>query len=145
MIEPSPEPFLGLLREYGNEDRIQLVCGAVGLDRSITRFHATADALTTSDEGNFDRWRSAGGFYGSFYAPRITIPEIVSRFGDFDFVSIDAEGSSVDLLHALLATEMRPACICVEYDARSEECMESAAGRGYQLLYTSAENAVFAR
>lgn len=145
MVEPSPEPLLVLLREYGNEDRIQLLSGAVAVDRSITRFHATSDALTTSSEESYERWKGVGGFYGSFYVPVITIPEILHSFGEFDFVSIDAEGSSVDLLHALLATEMRPACICVEYDFRSEECMEAAASKGYRMLYTSSENVVFAR
>ena len=39
---------------------------------------------------------------------------------------------------------MRPAAICVEYDFRSEECMEAAAAKGYRMLYTSSENVVFA-
>jgi hypothetical protein len=46
IIEPSPEPFLNLLKEYGNEDRVSLICAAVGFERTLTRFWATADALT---------------------------------------------------------------------------------------------------
>lgn len=146
MVEPSPEPFLNLLREYGLNHQIQLVCGAVGVDHLITRFYASSDALTTSNEENYERWQAVGGFYGSFYVPVITISDIIERFGDdFDFVSIDAEGNSVDLFHALLATDMRPKCICVEHDSRSDECMAAAAGKGYRLLYTSGENMVFAR
>lgn len=145
MVEPSPEPFLGLLREYGKEERIQLVCGAAGTVNTITRFWVTADALTTSDENNFEKWKGVGGFYGSLYTPTVTMAEIVDRFGDFDFVSIDSEGSSADLLHALLAAESRPICICVEYDRRAEECCQLASDKGYRALYTSAENLVFAR
>jgi FkbM family methyltransferase len=145
LIDPSPEPFMGLLREYGMEDRVQLVCAAVGLSRSIERFHATADALTTSNRINYERWKSLGGFYGSFYTPMITIPEILTQFGDFDFVNIDAEGASVDLFHALLATEMRPAAICVEYDFGAQQCMDAADKKGYRMLYSSSENLVFGR
>jgi FkbM family methyltransferase len=146
MVEPSPEPFLNLLREYGLNHQIQLVCGAVGVDHFITKFQASSDALTTSNEQNYERWKAVGGFYGSFYVPVITIPDIIERFGDdFDFVSIDAEGNSVDLFHALLATEIRSKCICVEYDSRADECIAAAAGKGYRLLYTSGENMVFAR
>ena len=146
MIEPSPEPFLGLLREYGLNHQIQLVCGAVGVDHSITRFYATSDALTTSSEGNYERWKGIGNFYGSFYVPVITIGDVIERFGDdFDFVNIDAEGNSVDLFHALLATDMRPKCICVEYDSHADACVESAIAKGYRALYTSGENMVFAR
>lgn len=145
MVEPSPEPFLGLLREYGNEDRVSLVNGAIGVKRAIARFHATADALTTSSETNYELWKKVGGFYGAFHAPLITLPEILRHFGEFDFVSIDAEGTSVDLMHELLATEMRPVCLCVEYDARGQECMDAGARAGYRVIYTSAENVVFAR
>lgn len=145
MVEPSPEPFLGLLREYGPENRIQLLCGSVGVLSEITRFHATADALTTSRDANFELWKDRGGFYGSFFSNSVTFSQIRDSFGDFDFVSIDAEGTSVDLFHELLATDMRPACICVEYDDRGMECTDAGTAKGYRILYTSGENVVFGR
>jgi FkbM family methyltransferase len=145
MVEPSPEPFLGLLREYGNDPRIQLICGAVGTERTIAKFHATADALTTSSEESYARWREAGGFYGSFYAPVIPLEELLHQFGDFDFVSIDTEGTSVALFYALLSTAMRPRCICVEHDGQADECRSRAAAAGYRELYFSGENLVFAQ
>jgi FkbM family methyltransferase len=145
MVEPSPGPLLSLLMEYGDEERIRLVSGAVGVQRELTRFHATSDALTTSNLGNYELWKGNGGFFGSFYVPVMTFPDIIRQFGEFDFVSIDAEGTSVDLMHGLLATEMLPTCLCVEYDARGRECMDAAARHGYHAIYTSAENIVFAR
>lgn len=145
MIEPSPEPFLGLLREYGNDPRIQLICGAVGAERAIAKFHATADALTTSSEESYARWREAGGFYGSFYAPVLPLEEILQQFGAFDFVSIDTEGTSVAIFEVLLNTAMRPRCICVEHDGNADECRRRGAAEGYRELYFSGENLVFAR
>jgi FkbM family methyltransferase len=145
MIEPSPEPFLGLLKEYGQEPRIDLICAAVGFERTMSRFYATADALSTSSEENYEKWKESGGFYGSFYTPVVTISEILNQFGAFDFVSIDAEGTSVDLFHALLATAMRPAAICVEHDNRIVECTAKAQAEGYRMVYMNGENMVFAR
>jgi FkbM family methyltransferase len=145
MIEPSPEPFLGLLREYGSVPRIQLICGAVGAERAIAKFHATADALTTSSEESYARWHKAAVFYGSFYAPVIALEELLHQFGDFDFVSIDTEGTSVALFHALLGTAMRPRCICVEHDGQADECRSRDAAAGYRELYFCGENLVFAR
>jgi len=58
-------------------------------------------------------------------------------------VSIDTEGTSVDLLHVLLATEMFPRCICVEHDGRAVEAQMAAQKRGYKQVYASAENLVF--
>lgn len=146
LVEPSPEPFLSLLREYGNEPRVKLVSAAVDHGPEILlKFRASADALSTSSETNYQIWKDVGGFYGTFYSPTVTIPDLIETFGVFDFVSIDAEGTSVDLLHALLATEMRPDCLCVEYDLRSEECLSAAGRAGYHAIYSNAENMVFAR
>jgi FkbM family methyltransferase len=144
LIEPSPEPFLGLLKEYGEDPRVTLICAAVGFERTMTRFYATADALSTSSEENYAKWKHCGGFYGSFYIPVITIDEILNQFGAFDFVNIDAEGTSVDLFHALLATAMRPRCVCVEHDDRIVECSARAQAAGYKPVYVTGENMVFA-
>jgi hypothetical protein len=145
LVEPSPEPFLGILKEYGKEDRIELLLAGVGRNSAITRFHATADALTTSNVEQFEKWKGTGGFYGSFHAPIVTVKDIFDRFGRADFVSIDAEGSSVDLLHDVLASDMDPLCICVEYDNRNQEAIDAATAKGYTVLYTSAENLVLGR
>lgn len=142
LIEPSPEPFLGLLREYGNDPRITLISGAVARDRSILRLHCSSDALTTGCEENFERWKEVGGFFGVFHVPTITVPEILNQFGAFDMVSIDAEGSSVEIFECLLATAMRPRCICVEHDGEVDSCAAAAALAGYRATYISSENVV---
>jgi FkbM family methyltransferase len=143
IVEPSPEPFLNLLKEYGNEDRVSLICAAVGFERTLTRFWATADALTTSSFENVEKWKNVAGFYGTFYCPMITLADITNQFGGFDFVSIDTEGTSVDLFHALLKTGMRPRCICVEHDSREVECAQAAQAANYRQAYMSPENIVY--
>lgn len=145
MIEPSPEPFLGLLKEYGKEPRIDLLCAAMGFEREgIVILHATADAVSTTDEAVHALWKDAGGYYGKFWTPIVTWNKIMTQFGRFEFVNLDAEGISVDLLHALLATEMMPACICVEHDGRTNEAIEAATGRGYKVVYGNGTNLVLA-
>lgn len=145
MVEPAPEPFLALLKEYGNEERVKLICAAVGFERGLSRLHATADAVSTTDEAQFEKWRTAGGYYGSFFTPTISIRDILNQFGDFDFVSIDAEGQSVALFRDLLSTGMLPRCLCVEYDDKLNECLDIAMRCGYRLVYKSVENLVFGR
>lgn len=144
LVEPSPEPFLGLLKEYGNDERIELLCMAIG-DRGYARFHASADALTTCSTINYERWREAGGFYGRFWASVVSIQSIIENFGPFDFVSIDTEGTSVQVFQDLLLCGARPACICVEHDFKNVETLEIAKQAGYREVYFSGENQVFAR
>lgn len=143
LIEPSPEPFLQLLREYGTEPRITLLSSAVGVEPDITLFYASADAVSTSSEDNYQKWREVGGFYGTFYAPVLSLADILHKFGQFDFVSIDTEGSSTDLFRELLRLSVQPLCICVEHDGRIKECHLLAAASGYSCIYQSAENVIY--
>lgn len=171
MIEPSPGPFLNILRScsncgatpaeihgerkaptcecgstgrYGNDPRLDLICAAVAVGRTgLLKLHATDDAVSTSEESGFERWKSIGGYYGSFWTPIISLQQILNQFGDFDFVSIDSEGTSVDLFIDLLRFAMRPKCICVEYDDRLAECTDAAGVAGYRQVYRSGENCVF--
>ena len=151
LVEPSPEPFIGLLREYGNEERISLVCAYVGGMETLAQFHASADALTTSSPQNFEKWREIGGFYGRFYSPRVELDYLMERFGEFDFVSIDAEGSSVEIFSDLLHLPRfidgvgLPRCVCVEHDNRTVEIWGLIAGTGYRQVYFSGENVIFVR
>lgn len=147
LVEFSPEPLAGLIKEYGDEPRIKIIAAAVGLQHTLTKFHVSADALSTSNEENYERWRAQGAFYGSLYVPTITLEDINE---EFDFVSIDTEGTSADLFKELLdlcvsGRQPLPRCICVEFDNRADECERAASAAGYRKVYESEENLVFAR
>ncbi len=149
LVEPSPEPFLSLLKAYGgNDDRsdpgaITLICAAVTLEPGLVKLHATADAVSTTSEAWLEKWRETGGFYGSFLTPAITMEDIFSRYGNFDFVNIDAEGVSVDLFMRMLDLDARPKCCCVEIDAgRHEELEARSQAEGYRIVYENSNNAV---
>ncbi len=145
MIEPSPEPFLALLKTYGNEPRITLICAAVGFERCMVKFHATADAVSTSSEEVYKQWKTAGGYYGSFYAPQFRLEELFNQFGGgFNFVNFDAEGISVDIARRFLELEQRPQCFCVEHDGRIVEISRRAQQAGYSAVLTNGTNIVFA-
>jgi len=150
LIEPSPGPLRNLVKEYGSwktpanqVERVMVLCAVVGLEHSVVNIAVTDDAVSTTQEGKAEVWRERGGYIGSMLIPSLTIADILNRFGDFDFVNIDTEGTSVDLLKVLLATEMFPRCICCEHDNRLVEAMQAAQGRGYKTAYTSRENIVF--
>jgi FkbM family methyltransferase len=147
LVEPSPEPFLALLKEYGYDERIILIQAAVATERGLTPFHASADAVSTSESSNYERWKDHAAFQGRFYVPSITLGDIFNQFcgESFDFVNIDTEGTSVNLLHTLLKTEMFPRCVCVEHDSRIEEIVSVGASKGYRAVLTTVENVVLAR
>ena len=144
LVEPSPGPLKNIIREYGNDERIKIIAGAIGFERKIVRFEASDDGLTTSEPANFKKWQQVGGFYGSFWVPMITLDELLFQFGAFDFVNIDTEGTSAAILKVLLETQMRPRAICVEHDGEMVETVTMATAVGYHLEFLSGENAVLA-
>ncbi len=141
LIEPSPMCVRNLVREYGNKEGMTVICAAVSLDSQFVKLNITDDGLST--ETISEAWRDKGGYFGHMFIHSMTIADILNRCGAFDFVSIDTEGTSIDLFQALLATEMFPQCICVEHDGRVIEAMQAARARGYHSVYESAENLVF--
>jgi FkbM family methyltransferase len=145
VVEPSPGPLKSLIQEYGSENGpVTVVCAAVG-GNGLVRMYVTDDAVTTDSERVHDLWKDEGGYYGIFYAPQISAAKLVTYFGPFDFINVDTEGSSVDILKDLLeVSPRRPACICVEHDNRSEEIDDLASKHGYSIVYGNGNNIILA-
>ncbi len=145
MLEPSPEPFLSLLKEYGKEPRIGLILAAVTLsEMHFSKFHATADAVSTSDPANYEKWKDHADFTGEFWSAAVSLKEI-EGLGPFDFVDIDSEGTSVQIFIRVLEWSALPTCICVEHDGEIEKVRGLAAAHGYRELYFNGTNLVFGR
>lgn len=155
LIEPSPGPLRNLVKEYavnhfagrmdGAPSRVTVLAAAVAVEPGIVELTVTDDAVTTSEPAKAELWKEKGGYIGKMSIPGITIGQILGQYGEFDFVNIDTEGTAVDLLKVLLATEMFPKCICVEHDSRFVEAENAGRARGYRVLYMSGENIVFGR
>jgi FkbM family methyltransferase len=148
MVEPSPEPFVALLKEYGNDPRVTLIHAAVGLTDGLKRMYATADAISTTDEEFRATWEASGHkFTGSFWCPRVTPMDIQNTLGGllFDFVNIDTEGNSGHLLMECLRLNLGPEVYCVEHDHKHEKLTRLAEPHGYRWVATTGENLILAK
>jgi FkbM family methyltransferase len=147
LIEPSPTPVRNLARAYKDRADIDVLMGAVDpLEPRLMQMMITDDAVSAeAGSQQVKTWAEAGNYFGRLWVQCFTIDQILSRWGAFEFVNIDTEGTSVDVLKVLLATEMLPKCICFEHDGRYIEALQAARPRGYQSIYESTENVVLAR
>lgn len=146
LVECSPGPARDLIREYSNWPGVEVIAAAVGFDRSCVKIHATDDAVSTSSAQNLEIWRSAGGYYGQFWAPQIRLEDIFNQFGGgFEFINFDTEGSSVELFVECLRLECRPKCACIEHDGRIAELAGHAQAAGYMTQLINGTNMVVAR
>jgi FkbM family methyltransferase len=130
---------------YGFEKRITFVAAAVGLEPGFVSIDVTDDALSTSDVGSREKWDALGGFYGTLMVPVITLEDIGNRFGGFDFINIDVEGHSTDLLLKMLELDWQPSCIVVETDGRDAAILAAATPKHYSCVYGNGQNIVLVR
>jgi FkbM family methyltransferase len=145
MIEPAPGPMRSLLTEYGNEPRITLIQAAVVHEAALVALHVSEDAVSTTDGAQFEKWKESAAFTGLMLVPGITLPQISNQFGGFDFINIDAEGTSVDLFLEALKLGWEPRCFCVEHDDRLAELLTAATGKSYVATATNACNVVLVK
>lgn len=146
MVEPSPRPFAGLVADYGDCDRIMLINAAVAFEPGSIKMYLTDDAVSTSDIATFEKWNNIAAFHPGMYdIPAITLEQIYDAHGYFDFINIDAEGMSVDLLIHRVLNGPLPRCICVEFDDRLPEVLSTATVKGYSCTYSSGENVVLVK
>jgi len=130
---------------YGFEKRIAFVSAAVGLEAGFATIDVTDDALSTSDAGSREKWDEIGGFYGTLMVPLITLEDIANRFGGFDFINIDVEGHSTDLLLRMLVLGWQPKCVCVETDGRDSAILAAATPLHYKCTLGNGQNMVLVR
>ena len=137
MVEPSPGPMHKLLQEYGKNERITLIQAVVSAERWFppSRIQITDEAVSTTEGIVYETWKDRIPYLGTLLVPNLPIRTLLSVFGPFDFVNIDAEGASGELLIALLSAtshERKPSkCICVEHDGSADGLREFAEGYGY--------------
>lgn len=64
----------------------------------------------------------------------------------FDFVSIDAEGFDIKILEQMNLQEIGVRLLCIEWNSKPDVKVDiEKLMNGYKIIYTSAENLIFAR
>ncbi len=143
MIEPDPKMSEKLIREYANEQRVQVVQTAVAVEPGIY-------PLQVSDQPSSTIMfpppkRDDVTFYGYVLVPALT-PEMISlKWGGFDFVNVDAEGMSGNIFLRMMQLDWEPRCFCVEHDERTTELLNAATAKGYHCTYTNGTNLILVK
>lgn len=155
MVEPAPIAFAKLKQLYGDTKKgcFYLYDCAIGLHNGKTTLHDSGSLLKTGDtslvstivEEETKRFSSVlsytpvevNVFKWKTFLNRLKIKK-------FDFMSIDCEGVDADILDQMDVTEVR--CLCIEWNGH-ENLKERFSKKmdGFKIIYTSAENLIFAR
>ncbi len=146
LVEPSPECFVGLMQAYGGNPRIQLVNALLTTkSEALTEFHSSPDAVGTCNEKNFKTWTGHAKFT-TIYVPSLPVNKLIAALDlKADFVSIDAEGESFDLLKEIDLDRLGCSLVCVEIDNHGDEASKWFAERNFSVIACTGENFIAKR
>ncbi len=152
MVEASLSAFRDLLRHHGGNPRVALIHGPLAVASGLTPWWEHSAAI----EGSLDRRASMASTtiedqatrvhaidlnqnpkqaadakrWQHFYQPQFTVDDLVKVLPPpYDFISIDTEGTSVDILEAMDLERLRTSIVCAEHNEKSAYVPDSLRGR----------------
>ncbi len=144
LVEPSPASFARMMENAKGFDLTLINALVDPRVEGLVHFYANDDAVATTEEKNKKIWEGHVKFT-DIWACSVKLETILNSFGPFDFISIDTEGTSVDLLKAI-NFDVKPCnLVCVEYDAREEETRAHFDLHGFDVIHKTAENLIARR
>lgn len=131
-IEASPNLATGLEQRFAREieaGRCSVLRVGVGNREGTLPFHLSLNPLWHS----FDREMAArAGEVETIHIPVRKLADVISEFGQPEFVKIDVEGADFDCLQSLAASDQRPHFLSCEADSdRGGEMILILIGMGY--------------
>ncbi len=147
LVEPSPECFIRLIESYRNDPRIVLVNALLtAKSDALVKFYSSPDAVGTSCEENYKTWKGHASF-AEIYVPALPIQKLIDGLSitHLDFINIDSEGTSFELLKALDLVKLKCSMVCVEYDRHEIPIRSHLNGVGFGITLQTDENLVATR
>jgi len=149
LVEPEPRLFLELLTHLKDNPKVILFNVAVSRRGQICQFFRTNDFLSTVNR-NFAKALEEKFSFATYFIRTISIEELLNFTGFVDFISIDTEGTSVELTLSLPEEFLKNLkLICVEYNSVVSDfnlvCDFLRKASFTKLLYKSAENVLLGK
>ena len=150
-VEPSPKAFVKLKGLYKNRRDVYCYNFAIGHTNKPIRFFESGSLINKNDVALVSTYltHEKGRFEATVKYEEIQVKcfrwkTFLNRlkFKTFDFVSIDTEGMELIILEQMDLTDVK--MICVEWNGKNKEKFDSFMS-GFNLVYTSAENLIYAR
>ncbi len=123
---------------------MRLVQAAVTVAGGLVDLMVTDDAVSTADRNQYEEWKKVTSFRGALTVPSLSMAEVFNQFGaGVEFLSIDTEGTSVDLFAEMIRLGPRPRVVCVEHDSRFVELTQFAEKGHYRMVTENGTNRIY--
>lgn len=148
LVEPSPTVFDKLLENTTEmQDRVSLWNTAVAVQSSVVDFtDSMGDYISTLSQEHLNKW-AAHLNWRKFKVKTVTVAELLEAEGmQFDFITIDVEGTNWEILKALPNEVLESArMVCIEYDQWMTAMKNYLSPFGFKVIHQNGENLIFVK
>jgi hypothetical protein len=150
MVEMSPYGLVDLLKAYKDNERIRIVAGAVTIGAqppaSVWLMPKDAEndgAISTTETWHRDKWAGrVSGKHIAMTAATLSMTELMWMLPpQIDLVSIDTEGTSVQIASAFDFDRFGVKAVVLEHDGAQEIAMPAS----FRVAAMNTENVIFVR
>ena len=147
LVEPSPWAFAEAAKLHANNPNVTLVNAAIGTERRMVKFYEAAGTqYSSTSEKSKARWVNEKLDWREYWVSQIKVSDLINAVGaSADVLSIDCEGTSVDILMNCPLSTWSPKVVIVEHDMKCEAIAAWMRARDYRIQDLSGENCVFVK
>lgn len=147
MVEASPQCFHSLQNNYRNVVGVKLVCCAMGVERGLILFYDSGGAVASLNKDHMEKWKNDQKDFMEIYVPVVAPVDLLKTLpGPYSFISLDIEGSSIDVLAVfpdLRTLGVELICIEVAEGADSDRTHHIMCNWGYSFWLRTEENVFY--
>ena len=145
-VEPSPDCFTSLMKNYEGNPRVTLLNACVGTNPGLIKFYNSGGAVATTNREHYERWSQHQKDFREIYIPSIPFSSILREWPNdkYDFLSIDTEGSDWDILVQIPLQALGVKMICIEYGSNFDAIGGYLKTHGFRLIHQNGENVIYA-
>ena len=144
-VEPSPTVLPGLLRNVAGWP-VRVVPQAIGPTPGKVTWHECGDGVATTSKRHRDRWKEKVA-YTATEVCMVTPETLISDVGDdFDFVSIDTEGTNEAVVLGMPWEKLtKCTLVCIEHDRAIGSITATLSPLGFREIARNPENIILSR
>lgn len=133
-VEPAASVFASLIATHKERSEIKLVNAALAPKRDLIQFwDSNGDCIGSTDAAHRDLWAAGGVNFTETWLQTLAVDDFLAKFpGPYQFVSLDVEGTTRNLLLAMPIAALGVELLCVEFDDHLEDVKAYCAGIGFE-------------
>lgn len=143
-VEPNTDSFKALETLYMDSYVVCINAALCDHDGEVTFYEGTTcKLLSTTDTSHIEKWNKGGYEFKETKVKAASVDTILKEQDRFNFISIDVEGTNLEILKLFPKDFLGAEMICIEcFDKEREQVRTYLAYNGYKTYHETGENLI---